>query len=89
MEMAKAGDAKTREIQSRKISLARVENKAAEHRGNVVGWEYGPPKEGERYTVYLGKGRVLRTSPVQEVRESDKIIWVKTVNSFYRVEYLD
>jgi hypothetical protein len=89
MEVAIVKDARTKEIVSRKISLSRVENEAAEPKGSLVGWEYSTPKQGERYTVYLGKGRILRTSPVKEIRESDSVIWVTTSNSLYRVEYLD
>ncbi len=88
MEMTKTNDPKTAEIATRKISLARIESVATDRKGELVGWEYAPPKKGERYTVSLGRGRLLRTSPVQDVKQSDNALLIKTVNSIYRVEYL-
>ena len=87
MEILAVNGQKTKEIETRRISLARVESTGSEQRGQVVGWEYGPPRAGERYVVHLGKGRVLRTSHVQEVRGSGRVLLLKTVNSLYRVEY--
>jgi len=89
MEIPALNGSTTKEIRTRKITLTRVEDTSLDHRGHVVGWEYGPPQAGERYTVYLGKGRVLRTSPVQEVLGSGPALLLKTLNSVYRVEYLD
>jgi hypothetical protein len=88
METTKTNDPKTAEIATRKISLSRIESVTTDQKGEVIGWEYAPPRRGERYTVSLGKGRVLRTSPVQDVKESRNALLIKTVNSIYRVEYL-
>jgi hypothetical protein len=89
METRRIAQDRTRELRPRKISLAKVEETSADRRGHIVGWEYNPPRRGERYTVNLGQGRVLRTSPVQEVSASDKMLLVKTVNSTYCVAYLE
>ena len=88
MQTTKPKDIATLEIASRKISLARIESVATDRKGELIGWEYAPPKKGDRYTVSLGKGRILRTSPVQDVKQSDDALLIKTVNSIYRVEYL-
>jgi hypothetical protein len=78
----------TGEVLTRKISLTKVDSVGKEQRGAVVGWEHGVPKKGERYSVFLGKGRVLRTSPVEDVRTSADAVLIKTANSIYRVQYL-
>lgn len=79
---------KTHEILVKKISLTRIESIDKEQKGAVIGWEYGPPRKGERYSVYLGEGKVLRTSPVEDVKETHYALLVKTRNSVYRVEYM-
>lgn len=80
---------RTREIQARRISLCRFEGKGASGQDSVLGWEYSPPTPGERYLVYLGKGRLLRTSPVKSIRESEGTVLIHTLHSVYRVKYLD
>lgn len=79
----------TEEVHYRKISLKRLKSFKIEEKGGVIGWEAAPPKVGERYAVYLGEGNVLRTSPVEEVKKTSHILMVKTMNSIYRVEYLE
>jgi hypothetical protein len=79
---------KTCEVLNRRISLTRVESVGQEPKGAVVGWEYSPPAKGERYAVYLGRGRVLRTSVVEEVRQNMGSLLIKTANSIYKVQYL-
>jgi hypothetical protein len=79
---------KTHEILVKKISLTRIDSIDKEQKGAVIGWEYGPPRRGERYSVYLGDGKVLRTSPVEDVKETHCALLIKTMNSVYRVEYL-
>jgi len=79
----------TEEISYRKISLKRIKNFKIEERGGVIGWEATPPQTGERYAVYLGEGNVLKTSPVAEVKPNGNVLMVKTMNSIYRVEYLE
>lgn len=81
-------NARTCEILTRRISLTRVESVGQDPKGVVVGWEYAPPRKGERYAVYLGKGRVLRTSVVEDVRENMGSLLIKTANSIYKVQYL-
>jgi hypothetical protein len=78
----------TCEILSQKISLTKVDSVGRDSKGAVVGWESSPPREGERYTVYLGNGRILRTSTVEDVKDNLGAFLVKTANSIYRVEYL-
>ncbi len=79
---------KTCEVLTKKISLSRIDSVGKDAKGAVVGWEYAPPEKGERYTVYLGKGRVLRTSPVEDIRRNLAALLIKTANSVYRVEYI-
>jgi len=79
---------KTCEILSKRIALSKIERIGDDPRGTVVGWESAPPVKGERYAVYLGKGRVLRTSVVEEVRETPESVLIKTANSIYKVQYL-
>lgn len=79
----------TKEFQARKISFSRAEHEGEAEPDSVVAWEYSPPVLGERYLVYLGKGRLLRTSPIRSIRESHGILWIETANSTYRVKYMD
>jgi hypothetical protein len=79
----------TKEFQARKISFSKAEHAGASEQDSVMAWEYAPPTIGERYLIYLGKGRLLRTSPVKNIRESHGILWIETANSTYRVKYVD
>jgi hypothetical protein len=79
----------TEEVTYRKISLRRHKENQLDERGGVLGWEAAPPQVGERYAVYLGEGNVLKTSPVEEVERRDNVLMVRTMNSIYRVEYLE
>jgi hypothetical protein len=88
MDITKVNDKRTKEIRARRISLARLEGGPDKLSDPIGGWEYSPPEVGERYLVYLGKGRLLRTSPVQRIRESGGFTWIETLNSVYRIQYL-
>jgi hypothetical protein len=79
---------KTYEILTKKISLSKVDTVGQVQNSAIIGWEYAPPRVGERYSVYLGRGRVLRTSPVEEIKETPYALMIKTLNSVYRIEYL-
>lgn len=80
---------RTKEFQARKISFSRAEFKDESEQESVIAWEYSPPSLGERYLVYLGKGRLLRTSPVRKIQEFHGVLWIETANSTYRVKYMD
>ncbi len=82
-------NSRTREFQARKISFSRAESPTEADQESVMAWEYSPPVLGERYLVYLGKGRLLRTSPVKKIRESHGFLWIETTHSTYRVKYMD
>ncbi len=80
----------TEETPARKIALTKVDEIfALPKKGSVIGWEYASPDRGCPYLVYLHKEAVIRTSPVQEVREIERGVIIKTLNSVYCVEYLD
>lgn len=87
MEIHRTDLLDTSTSQTRRISLTRVELEKGQSQA-VIGWEYASPAKGERYSVYLGGGRVLRTSPVREITVTKQTSTIKTVNSTYRVEYL-
>lgn len=88
MERSGAEEGRTCEILTRRIALSKIERIGHDPKGTVVGWECSPPAKGERYGVYLGKGRVLRTSVVEDIREMQDYILIKTANSVYKVQYL-
>ncbi len=80
----------TQEIPGWKISLSKIgDGHGHAKKGSVIGWEYASPEKGYPYLVYLHNGAVFRTSPIQEVREIEKGVIIKTLNSVYYVEYLD
>lgn len=79
----------TCEILTNRISLSKVEAVGHDPKGVVIGWEYAPPKRGERYVVYLGKGKVLRTSVVEDIKENMDSLLIKTANSIYKIQYLN
>ena len=81
---------RTQEIPARKISVTKVQDTSPESpRGSLIGWEYLCPKDGCPYLIYLDRGAVLKTSSVQEIRETDTGVVIKTRNSTYKVEYLE
>jgi hypothetical protein len=88
MEVAHDNLTKTYEILTQKIALTRIESLGKEEKGSVIGWEYAPPKKGERYSVYLGERKVLRTSPVEEIKHTINAVMIKTANSIYKIQYL-
>lgn len=80
---------KTYEILTKKVMLVKINSKGEKEKNSaVVGWEFTPPEVGERYVIYLGKGRVLKTTPVMDVKETHYALMIKTSNSIYRIEYL-
>jgi hypothetical protein len=89
MEKRKDILTKTHESRARQISIARVETvTTGSKKGSLIGWEFDAPKRGSPYKVYLHEGMLLRTSPIQDFRETDKGLIIKTQNSVYQVEYL-
>ena len=80
----------TQEILAWKISLSKIgDEERGPKKGSVIGWEYASPEKGYPYLIYLHDGAVFRSSPVQELREIEKGVIIKTLNSVYYVEYLD
>ena len=80
---------RTQDIPARKISVTKVQDTSPESpRGSLIGWEYVSPKDGCPYLIYLDRGTVLKTSSVQEIRETDTGVVIRTRNSTYKVEYL-
>ena len=80
----------TQEILAWKISLSKIGSaEEGPKKGSVIGWEYASPEKGYPYLVYLHDGAVFKSSPVQELREIEKGVIIKTLNSVYYVEYLD
>jgi len=73
----------------RKISLTKIENVGGPQKGSVIGWECAPPQQGYPYMVQLHQGAVLRTSPIQHVREGSEVVIIRTMNSVYQVAYLE
>ncbi len=79
----------TQEIPAWRVALTKLGRVGARtRRRRLLGWEYAPPEKGYPYLVYLKDRSVLRTSPIQEVRETDQGLIVRTLRSIYRVEYL-
>jgi hypothetical protein len=70
---------------SRKVSLTKVGGKGSGVGDTLIGWEIAPPKEGERYKIRFEKGKVLKTSPVQLITETNGVLCIMTANSLYEV----
>jgi hypothetical protein len=79
----------TQETLTQRVALTRIYGQGSELIKTIIGWEYAAPKPGERYTIYLGKGKYLRTSPVQQVINSPNTLMIKTANSLYELKYVD
>ncbi len=79
---------KTLKIASRKLSFTKIDKGGNVKNECSVGWEYEPPRKGKNYSIFLGEGRVLRTSPVKDVTENFHSIIVRTKNSIYQLKYL-
>lgn len=89
MDICKAKLMDTESGFSRRVSLTRKGDPANGNNEAVIGWEYCRPQQGERYAVYLQDEKVLRTSPVVNLKECLSGIEIETVNSTYHIEYLD
>ncbi len=79
---------KTLKIATRKLSFTKIEKSGTAKEKSVMGWEYEPPKKGKNYDIFLGHGKVLRTSPVKDVTENFHSLIVRTANSVYQVKYI-
>jgi hypothetical protein len=79
---------KTEETLLKKISVTKLGNVSKEKKGELVGWEYAPPQRGQPFKFFIYEGVVLKTSPVQDVKETNGGLIVKTYNSAYQVKYL-
>jgi len=79
----------TQEGLAPKVSLTRVNGTdAGSGKRNFVGWEYCPPQVGHSYMVFLNDDGLIKTSQVQKVITVHGRLVIKTLNSFYNVEYL-
>ncbi len=78
----------TQEIPAWSVSVTKVLGEGQEKEGKkVLGWEYASPQQGYPYLVYLKDHGVFRTSAVQELRETENGVIIKTINSVYHIEY--
>lgn len=79
----------TEAILKRQVSLTKIGGKGTQLGETWIGWENSPPKENEPYRVHLGEGKVLRTSPVQLITETEDEFCIMTENSLYEVKILE
>jgi hypothetical protein len=79
---------RTLDLPAKKISFTRIFGTGRPAANGVVGWEMEPPEEGKRYRVYLGRGKILKTSVITEIQRTPHAIFVRTKNSLYQIEYL-
>jgi len=86
--MKTMGRSKTYEIVTTKISMVKVGDDGKTRNGAIVGFEYSPPSLGDAYVIYMSDGRVLRTSPILDVKEVHDSLMLKTRNSIYRLCYV-
>jgi hypothetical protein len=74
---------------TRKVSLSKVGGTSNTLGDTVIGWETAPPRENEPYRIYLGNGKVLRTSPVKLITDTNDLLCIMTVNSLYEFRILE
>jgi hypothetical protein len=79
---------KTLKIATRRLSFTKIDKSGSAKKKSLTGWEYEPPKKGKNYDIFLANGKVLRTSPVEDVTENFHSLIVRTANSVYQVKYL-
>lgn len=79
----------THESLNQRVALTKIFGSAIEESRTIIGWEYAPPKRGERYSIYLGKGKYLRSSTVEDITSNPHSLMIKTANSLYEIKYLD
>ena len=80
---------RTQEMPLRKVSLRKVaELDEKVKAGSLIGWECATPEKGQPYMVHLQDGAVFRTSPVQEIEETEMGVVIRTENSIYEARYL-
>ena len=78
----------TEEVLTQKVALINPYGSGKNRKDIVTGWECTPPQKNERYTIYLGKGKVFRTSPVQYIAKTKHALFIRTLNSLYQIEYI-
>ena len=78
----------TEETLTQRVALTRICGLGYDQNKTVFGWEYAPPQKGERYTLYLGKGKYLRSSLVEDITHIPDAVMIKTANSLYELKYL-
>jgi hypothetical protein len=72
-----------------RIALIRVNGAELEPgKDNYWGWEYLPPKVGRPYVLLLDGGKLIKTTVIQKVITFQGRLVIRTMNSFYQVEYL-
>ena len=72
----------------RKLSCKKIKREGMGKKEELIGWEHEAPQRGKSYIIYLENGKMLKTSPVEDVIENFHAIIVKTTNSIYQVKYL-
>lgn len=74
---------------TRKVILTKISGGGNSLGETWTGWETAPPKEREPYRIHVGRGKVLRTSPVQLVTETRETLCVMTANSLYEYKIVE
>jgi hypothetical protein len=74
---------------ARKVSMTKSGGKTKGLGETSIGWEVAPPKEGERYRIYLENGKVRMTSRVKLIVETKDTVSIMTVNSLYDIKILE
>jgi hypothetical protein len=74
---------------SRKVSMTKSGGKTKGLGETSIGWEVAPPKEGERYRIYLENGKLRMTSRVKLIVETKDTVSIMTVNSLYDIKILE
>jgi hypothetical protein len=79
---------RTRLEEIAKVSLTKIFGSAKSKMSTVVGWELQPPRVGKPYSLYTGRGKILRTTSLEQVTAEDDKLLIKTVHSLYEIHYL-
>jgi hypothetical protein len=54
-----------------------------------IGWQYESPQIGKSYVLYITKGNNFSTREVKDIKKTYYALFLKTVDSLFRVEPLE
>jgi hypothetical protein len=79
---------RTYDLRTQKVALKKLSRNGNGKIINITGFECAPPVRGESYSIYVGKEKTFKTSPVKDIKETYYAVLIKTDNAVYQIKYM-